>query len=52
MGRLSEREEIRWLRKKPRQPKQEQDILAKATAQSQEGDRRRPAQIFRFIDLS
>jgi hypothetical protein len=51
MGRLSEREEIRWLRKKPRQPQQEQDILAKATAQSQEGDRRRPAQIFRFIDL-
>ena len=51
MGRLSEREEIRWLRKKLRQPKQEQDILAKATAQSQEGDRRRPAQIFRFIDL-
>ena len=46
------REEIRWLRKKLRQLQQEQDILAKATAQSQEGDRRRPAQIFRFIDLS
>ncbi|WP_259059048.1 IS3 family transposase [Salinibacter ruber] len=46
-----EREELRELRKKLRQMKQERDILGKSDGLVRKGDRRCTTRIFRFIDF-